>query len=676
MRTIIALLALTLAGPVFAFDLGSTDIGPAPGRRKQPTMAAYGDGYIAAWADRRSLRGDIYAARFGSDGAMLDPEGMYVGTGMPPWTTTASVLVASDGENALILWEGWGGALVTRDGVRSVSRDVGYASALALAWTGTHYLFIYGLSTPHAVLLDRDGTPVSGHLSLSERWADPELACAHGRCFVALPTSRGTAGGFLTPDLFPRAGETADAPPFPALFGATEVAVGHDDDGFYSIREQLPGRFVMQRHGAAMQRRFWFEAPPAATELLTASDGVTTHLAYTTEDAVMVLVRILDGAADIETAENRFARAIVYGRAGLLALWSDHGRTYAGEEMQHFAALANDRAWTERATLVSASRPRAVMPRLAAGTTTYLAVWLETRKEESLMYTLLDRDGRPLGAPRRLASTEGVRDAVIAFDGDRFLVVWNGATGARGRFVMQNGDASDTLAGPLSFNDLLGSLHWDGSQYHLALHSGIQKIAPSGALLDRYWLGDGAAFLARDPAGDRGLAVALERPMFWPYLVAGYTQITRTGPQGDPVFHDWRDVAPAVTFAGGALHGVVHVADENANTLRFVGSGNHAPYPAPAVDWFPTRVHRLGAHPFGDGFLIVAGKTLARHAADESLLDVRTVAGDAEETAVALDGDTVLALFQRGSEHRFNPGPLPRIETVRLELRPQSPLRP
>src|SRR5206468_118153 len=54
-----------------------------PGAEAQPVVAFGGGRLLVAWEDRRQDKqhGDVYAARLGTDGEMLDPDGIAVATG-------------------------------------------------------------------------------------------------------------------------------------------------------------------------------------------------------------------------------------------------------------------------------------------------------------------------------------------------------------------------------------------------------------------------------------------------------------------------------------------------------------------------------------------------------------------------------------------------------------------
>jgi hypothetical protein len=78
---------------------------PAPDDQEEPSIAANGNGYFVVWADKRrynSTEYDIYGARVSSAGEVLDPGGIPICT--DPGRQT-SPRVAFDGQRYLVVWE-------------------------------------------------------------------------------------------------------------------------------------------------------------------------------------------------------------------------------------------------------------------------------------------------------------------------------------------------------------------------------------------------------------------------------------------------------------------------------------------------------------------------------------------------------------------------------------------
>src|SRR2546426_7174859 len=78
---------------------------PAPDDQEEPSIVANGNGYFVVWADKRtysSTEYDIYGARISATGEVLDPTGIAICT--DPGRQT-SPRVAFDGEKYLVVWE-------------------------------------------------------------------------------------------------------------------------------------------------------------------------------------------------------------------------------------------------------------------------------------------------------------------------------------------------------------------------------------------------------------------------------------------------------------------------------------------------------------------------------------------------------------------------------------------
>ena len=75
----------------------------APGNRQsEPAIAFGGTGYLVTWMDNRaSTVTDVYGARVGSDGMVLDPNGIPISTDTNSQNSPA---VAFDGTNYLVTW--------------------------------------------------------------------------------------------------------------------------------------------------------------------------------------------------------------------------------------------------------------------------------------------------------------------------------------------------------------------------------------------------------------------------------------------------------------------------------------------------------------------------------------------------------------------------------------------
>jgi hypothetical protein len=82
------------------FPLSTPVIQPAPFGRANPHIASNGDGFLAAWADYRTNRVEIRAARLDHDVNLVDPTGIRIAA-----NSGASLSVASDGRDYVIAYD-------------------------------------------------------------------------------------------------------------------------------------------------------------------------------------------------------------------------------------------------------------------------------------------------------------------------------------------------------------------------------------------------------------------------------------------------------------------------------------------------------------------------------------------------------------------------------------------
>jgi hypothetical protein len=160
-------------------------ISDATDTQEYPAVAFDGVNYVVVWQDKRNGgRYDIYAARVGSDGAVIDTSGILVSDAA--WSQKQPD-VAFDGVNYLIAWHdqrngyppdiyaarlSTDGAVLDPSGI-PVSTSPGGQTGVAVAFDGTNFLvgwkesgegfsdtYVARISTD-GIVLDPDGFPVS-----------------------------------------------------------------------------------------------------------------------------------------------------------------------------------------------------------------------------------------------------------------------------------------------------------------------------------------------------------------------------------------------------------------------------------------------------------------------------------------------------------------------------------
>jgi hypothetical protein len=176
--------AARVASDGAVLDTAGVLVSDADDSQTIPALAFDGTNFLAVWKDLRSTSGDIYGARIGPDGVVLDTAGIAV-------TATVNVqynpAVAFDGTNYLVAWSDDRNGELDIYGARvSQTGDVLDARALAIStadsvqnypaisFDGTNFLVtwederndrycdIYGARvTPDGTVLDRSGFAVS-----------------------------------------------------------------------------------------------------------------------------------------------------------------------------------------------------------------------------------------------------------------------------------------------------------------------------------------------------------------------------------------------------------------------------------------------------------------------------------------------------------------------------------
>jgi hypothetical protein len=115
-----------------------------------PSVAWNGHSFLVVWVDHRNTSADIYGARVDSNGVVLDPASIGIGTSAnSDWEPS----VASDGNNFLVVWENGAGIFGARvSSAGSVLDPAGIAISVSayeqhepsVAWNGSNFLVVWG----------------------------------------------------------------------------------------------------------------------------------------------------------------------------------------------------------------------------------------------------------------------------------------------------------------------------------------------------------------------------------------------------------------------------------------------------------------------------------------------------------------------------------------------------
>jgi hypothetical protein len=685
MRLIFLVFLATAVAAQESFPLGRTELAEAPRDRGLFRGASSAYGHLAVWLDlRASDEGDIMAMRLRGDGTPLDGEGLVLGRrrGGP-----FAVTVASDGRDFLVAWSDHGlrVARVTREGKVFARADALTRSdqkQLLLVSNGSSYLYRYredGQS--YVALLDADGDPISGSL----RFRDDVVAATRTHSGAYLVMSRDfygvVRGGVLGEDQFPSRGRSATLPQLPRIIErARNLKLQTDERGIYSIYSVLKGPrnfLVYQRHdgqtGATISRPleiFWDY--PDEWEVHTVTSERSLHIAtigpYYGQQIVLREVsqsgRMTERARPGGAASPGWIGALLNGAGGPLLIWGDERFWSTGAQM--YAAVIASRPWTAGGTLLSRSRRAQSMPRIAAGSRGLLAVWREIDARSAVVARLIASDGRPLTEPVVIVAPGAtVDDLAVAFDGERFLVVWGvwEHGGVMGRFVDPDGRPAGDPFLIDARESRIASLLWDENRYVLTgLHWVLQFDRAGNQLTPPEYEGLALYTALCAECSDRyaGLAIG---PSSWDVATPYFEVRSFATPDWDTIHFSrlpfeagWDFVKPALARRGNTFFGILY----SGGSLRSYPHGSELPYNV------TSSARRMQAEWNGHAFIVAAGGTIAVHDAEGALIHHESIGDDVVASAFALEGaHAVTMVYQRGEPVR---GSLERIEAKRIEV--------
>jgi len=680
------LLAVLLVAPAGAesFPIGSGELGPALGYRYMVATGASDSGYLVAWGDGRlqtDARYLLYVARLDRNGAILDPEGVAVME--DPGSNDRGGAIASDGTNFLLVRGSSRpyAVRVTRDSVSEPRRLPFEGSVIALAWNGRHYVALvynHGTGDVVAVLLDRDGNVASGHLDVGPAQT---LACRRGECLVAGPTeAKEIRGGVITESMFPPAGAPPAAYTLPPLFPGANVVLAATATGYVTVTEgrrwdDPPGSangVTVRSHAAgslAVESQFRTGTIPAigwAARIV--STGMLVELVYESPDGHGYRVRLGPRGVHVEPLVRRQDHLFSGGPAGPIAVW-------IGPEYQVRYALRG--GWDGAGELLSRSRASEYRPRLARGTASTLAAWTERRTTDTLYFRMLDADGRPRTAPVALTQAGRVVEALAAFDGVHYLVVWeekphrDAVSSVHGRFITQEGELAGEQFAIEKRGRSIGSLLWNGTAYALTAGLDLLHLGTSGAELGRRMSPYMPDFMFLEYDAKRNeyagfvAEVRMTRTSVLPDTFVTYRLVTvpadlslwyKDGCCTETQSFDtvWSGTAPAIAIRDGA-EPFFMIFDELKGFLTEPEGKS-----LPAAITYPSRLHAERA---GNEILVAAGSVLARYSLDGKLLEHRLLAPDATDSALLAGEQSTLLLVRRAGLD----GSISRIEAFSID---------
>ncbi|KPJ58903.1 MAG: hypothetical protein AMJ46_13320 [Latescibacteria bacterium DG_63] len=507
------------------FHVGGAPVyNPAAGDQQHPVVAFDGINYLVVWQEKRSNSWDIYGSRVTAEGTVLDTIGIGISSA-GSWQESPAVIF--DGTNYFVVWEDMRaserddiyGARVGVDGVVLDPGGIDIASASswqespAVAFDGDNYLVvwrdgrgpsdyydIYGARvSSEGIVLDPDGIPIctsemtqmnpaaafdgTGFLVV---WED--MRVGHRDIYGARVSVQGvvedTAGIPITAQPYNEAG------PAVASDGTDYFVVWQDGRSgawdIYGKRVASDGS-VIDTSGVAISTEVNNQE-----SLAIAYDGanyvVVWHDRRIATDCNITGARVTPGAVvldpegiDISLVErHETSPSVAVGADGLLVVW-EMKCYYSQYDLYQYDVYAgrmtlSGEVLDPQGILVTMSANEQSHAAAAFDGTNYLAVWHDDRNGTDLDVcgTRVSVDGVVLD-PAGIVISDALGDqgyAAVAFGGDSYLVVWEdyrgGLSNIYGSRVSLDGTVLDSAGIEISVGDSQKydpAVAFDGTNY-------------------------------------------------------------------------------------------------------------------------------------------------------------------------------------------------------------------
>lgn len=495
-------------------------VSAAPSQTR-PKIAFDGTNYLVVWQeDRGNQFGDVYATRVAPDGTVLDPHGIPVATSR---ASERSPAVAFDGTNYLVTWTASGypdgdiygarvgpsGAVLDPGGFPiSTAPDLQDFSAVAfdganylVAWTSGNFAGdIYAARVnPSGTVLDPDGIAVS---TAANEQGLPAVAFDGQNYLVAWNDGR---NGFGNSD----------------IYGARVTPAGTVLDG--------GGVVISSAANSQWAPKLAFDGTNYLVAWMDERAGFSTWDIYGARVAPDATVLDASGIS-ISTAPNtQFTPSVAFGGTTFLVVWRDQrsgdatygARVSSGGVVLDPAGIlisANGGNWT--ATGFDGTNYLAAWSRAENGS--YEEDLFAARVSAS--GTVLDPTALPID---RLAPSEQ-DEATLAFDGTNYLAVWQDYRAGSsdiyaGRLTQQGAllDGTGVAVAVGAAEQINPTVTFDGADYLVAWENYYSdderdvfgaRVTPAGTVLDASGIAISAGVGAQgDPAaasdGSKSLVV-------------------------------------------------------------------------------------------------------------------------------------------------------------------------
>lgn len=426
---------------------------------RYPRVAAGDSCWLVVWTDERTGT-NVFGARVGFDGTVLDPGGLPIGLGTGTQTLPD---VAWNGDCFLVVWKSdetgsWvtRGARVTPDGAIldpagfdiAGDRRLGHAAGHpGVASDGSGFTVVWQNETaPRNVFASRVagtgqtlGDPVL-LLSSAATQQEPEVAFSQGKYLVVWQQSgsnwdvwatRLTTDGVVVDtygiQLVGLAGEQGDATPMGVDYGWLVSWRNGDDGSAYAIGVDTSGTTTGEPTMLNPLTHLW--AGQVEPELVRGRENYLlaweSRPAYAT-DADICGIRLDEAGRLLDTVAFAIARhpraeyapGMAYGDSTYLVVYRSYSRglrasrvTEDGRGLDLYGIHLSDPGDA---------------PQVAYGGGVFLVVWYWDTREDEIRAAREEEDGYVLdpGGFTVIAGTDTKRSPCVAFDGENFLVVW------------------------------------------------------------------------------------------------------------------------------------------------------------------------------------------------------------------------------------------------------------
>ncbi|MFP2924285.1 HYR domain-containing protein [Pyxidicoccus sp. 3LG] len=409
-------------------DTQGIPISTASSNQNLPSVAFDGSRYLVAWEDTRNEGGtDIYGARVGTDGGVLDTADLPISTAT---SVQSSPVVASAGGTFLVAWvdlrnasqadiyaarvQSSDGALLDAQGIPILAgpgtqRGVSVASdgsRFVLAWHHTTNFTNYDI---HATRVGTDGvlldaTPVPLFASATNREQAPALAFDGSNFLVVWEDSAASRLNIFGARVRASDLSVLDTPP---RLCSGQVNI-----------ERLPSVAA----GANSYLVAWADSrdPTGSTDIhgvrVRASDGVVL-------DATSIPISV--------APNTQYLPRAAFDGSNFLVVWQDaRNQASSGTDVYGARVRESDGAVLDPEGLPLAIAPLSQQqPRVAAGEGFFFVAWQDFRTGSARVHgarvrasdgVILEPSGRALTSTTYL---QGVPD--VAYGGGSFLVVWH-----------------------------------------------------------------------------------------------------------------------------------------------------------------------------------------------------------------------------------------------------------